>query len=201
MNRRWIATWIVPLAAFAVVATGVGTAEAAADNAVVAINRTDGTYLPREALKIERVSGDTIDEGNGAAAVTSCHGCEAAAVAVQVLVGTGTATTVTPTNIAIAETQQCDGCVAYAGAFQFILTPHSTFHFTDAGNAEIDAIRADLQAIVNGADLQTFDDVAALDAQVQALVGTGGRLETVLRNEMRLNGGGSVSAADRTRTD
>jgi hypothetical protein len=51
----------------------------------------------RQAFKIARVSGDTVDGSNGAAAVSSCERCRTAAVA-------------------IALNRECLSCATYAGA-------------------------------------------------------------------------------------
>ena len=185
--RRMSAT---PLVALAIVLGTTGTATAAADNVAVAVNTRDSTYVWRQAFKIERVYGDVVDESNGAWAQSSCEDCRTTAVAVQVVIATGDATNVTSVNLAGAVNQNCERCATYAGAFQFVLTPHEPMHFTDAGNAEIDAIRADLQSLIEGATFgHTLEEVDAFDTQVRALAD---RLENVLHTELVRAGGGNL---------
>ena len=186
--RRVAAT---PLLAIALVLAMSGTSLAGADNAAVAINTKDSTYVWRQAFKIERVAGDVVDEGNGAWAESSCEHCRTAAVAVQVLIAIGDATTVTSTNLAGAVNVQCDSCATYAGAFQFIVTPHDPMRFTDTGNAAIDQIKADLQTLLANATFgPTFDEVDAFNTQVKALAA---QLEQVLETELVRAGGGNVT--------
>lgn len=171
----------------------VGTAgeATAADNAVVVVNEIDGTYEWKGKLNITRANGDTVDDGNGAASYTSCVGCDAAAAAIQVVLVTGDGGTGTPTNIAIAQTYGCQSCVAFADARQFIVYTHRPVHFTDAGNAEIDAIRSDLASVLASAELDSLEDAQALEARIDPLEA---RLRTVLRDHLVLVGGGRIAA-------
>jgi hypothetical protein len=185
--RRIAAT---PVLAIVFVLATSGTSFAGADNAAVAINTKDATYVWRQAFKIERVAGDVVDEGNGAWAESTCEHCRTAAVAMQVLIAIGDATTVTSTNIAGAVNDRCDTCATYAGAFQFIVTPHDPMRFTDTGNAAIDGIKADLQSLLANATFgPTFDEVDAFNTQVKALAD---RLQETLQTELVQAGGGSV---------
>jgi hypothetical protein len=180
---------MLPLVAVALVGAAP-QALAAADNTAVAINTKDDVYAWRDAIKITRSAGDSVDESNGAAAVSSCERCRTAAVAFQVLIGTGEASSVTSENLAIALNQQCITCATYAGAFQIIVTPHTQMRFTEAGNARVDQIRAELSALVAGATFgATFEEIQAFDAHVSALFG---ELVLVVETELVRAGGGSV---------
>ncbi len=181
---------ILPILAVTIVSSAP-TAWAAADNSAVAINTKDDAYVWRQAFKIGRVAGDDVDESNGAAAVSSCERCRTAAVAFQVIIATGDATNVTSTNLAIAINQECLSCATYAGAFQAILTPHQPMHFTEAGNAAIDRIRADLQALIGSATFTNdFEQIDAFNTQVDALWE---QVKVVLRTELVQAGGGNLS--------
>lgn len=164
---------------------------AAADNAVVAINTKDDTFVWRQGFKITRSNGDTVDESNGAAAVSSCERCRTAAVAFQVVLATGTASTVTPTNLAVAINQECLSCGTYAGAFQVAITTHTQVHFTEPGNERIDQIRSDLQTLIAGATFTNdLDEIHAFDLQVEALYD---QLVAVVYAEMVAAGGGTLA--------
>jgi len=181
---------LLPLVAV-LVATGPPAAIAAADNAAVAINTRDDTYVQRQAFKVTRSNGDVVDQSNGAAAVSSCERCRTVAVAFQVLIGTGTASTVTPENVAIALNQQCLSCATYAGAFQLVITPHTQVHFTEAGNERIDQIRAELQALIASASFgPSLEEIDLFNAQVAALFD---QLVAVVQAELVLAGGGTIT--------
>jgi hypothetical protein len=181
---------ILPLLALALV-SGSPPALAAADNAAVAINVKDDVYEWRQAFKITRVAGDTVDQSNGAAAVSSCERCRTAAVAFQVVIATGTASTVTPENVAIALNQECLTCATYAGAFQLIVTPHTPMHFTEIGNDRIDQIRAELKTLLDSAAFgPTFEEIDAFNAQVDILFD---ELTAVVHTELVQAGGGSLT--------
>jgi hypothetical protein len=182
---------LLPLIAVALVG-GAPHAFAAADNTAVAINTRDDTYVAREALKITRVAGDTVDESNGAAAVSSCERCRTAAVAFQIVIATGTATNVTSDNLAIALNQECLSCATYAGAFQLIVTPHTQMRFTEAGNERVDQVRADLHALVDSATFgPAIEEIDAFNIQVEALFD---ELKAIVSRELVVAGGGSLIA-------
>lgn len=185
--RRWA---LLPLVVV-LLATGTLPAVAAADNTAVIVNTKDDTFAWRKAFKITRSNGDDVLESNGAAAVSSCERCRTAAVAFQVVIATGTGSTVAPENVAIALNQGCVSCATYAGAYQLTITPHTQVRFTEAGNAEIDAIRAELQTLLAGASFgNSFEEIEAFDAQVGALFD---RLVEVMHREVVLVGNGTVS--------
>jgi hypothetical protein len=180
---------LLPLVAV-LFASGTPAATAAADNAAVAVNTNDDTYVWRQAFKITRSNGDDVLESNGAAAVSSCERCRTAAVAFQVVIATGTASTVAPENVAIAINQQCLTCATYAGAYQLTITPHTQVHFTEPGNEAIAAIRDELRALLAGASFgASTEEIDAFNAQVTALFH---RLVDVVRRELVLVGGGAV---------
>jgi hypothetical protein len=181
---------ILPLVAVALV-SGAPQALAAADNSAVAINTKDDSYVRREAFKITRVSGDAVDESNGAAAVSSCERCRTAAVAFQIVIAMGTASSVRSNNVAIALNQDCLSCATYAGAFQLIVTPHTQMRFTEAGNERIDQIRAELQVLLDLATFgPTFEEIDAFNARVDGLFE---QLKTVVYTELLEAGGGSLT--------
>jgi hypothetical protein len=181
---------ILPLVAVALV-SGAPQALAAADNSAVAINTKDDNYVWRQAFKITRVSGDTVDESNGAAAVSSCERCRTDAVAFQIVIAMGTASSVTSNNVAIALNQDCLSCATYAGAFQLIVTPHTQMRFTEAGNERIDQIRAEVQVLLNSATFgPTFEEIDAFNARVDGLFE---QLKTVVYTELLEAGGGSLT--------
>jgi hypothetical protein len=181
---------VLPLIVVALV-SGAPHAYAAADNAAVAINTKDDTFVSREAFKIARVFGDTVDESNGAAAVSSCERCRTAAVAFQIVIATGAASNVTSDNLAIALNQECLSCATYAGAFQLIVTPHTQMRFTEAGNEQIDRIRAELHLLVDSATFgPTFEEIDAFNTEVDALFE---RLKAVVAGELVAAGGGNLT--------
>jgi hypothetical protein len=188
--RKFRRIALLPVLAITIL-SGAPTAWAAADNAAIAINTKDDTYVWRQAFKITHVSGDDVDESNGAVAASSCERCRTAAVAFQVVIGMGAASNVTSTNLAFAFNEECLSCATYAGAFQMIVTPHDQMHFTEAGNARIDQIRADLQALLGSATFGPSQaEIDAFNAQAQALFD---QLVSVVRTELVHAGGGTIT--------
>ncbi len=182
----------IPLLALALIAGAAGQAVAAADNVAVVTNETDDSYAWKQAFKVTRVNQDTADVGNGAAAVASCARCRTAAVAVQIVLITRSASTITPTNLSIALNEQCETeCATYAGAWQLVVTTGSPVHFTEAGNARIDAFKADLRALLAGASFGPDPlEIGAFNAEVRALIHND--LVPVVEREMVRAGGGSL---------
>src|SRR5688572_19454266 len=75
-----------------VAAVSAGTAAATVDSSnsgnqsVVLVNQQDGRVLDRVGFSLKRELDDTVDNKNGAAAVSAgCDGCRTVAVAVQVV--------------------------------------------------------------------------------------------------------------------
>jgi hypothetical protein len=181
---------VLPVIAL-VLAAGAPSAMAAADNAAVAINHTDDAYVWRQAFKITRSNGDEVFESNGAAAVSGCERCRTAAVAFQVLLATGSASTVAPDNLAFAFNDGCSSCATYAGAFQLVVTTHTQIHFTEAGNEQIDSIRAELQSLIASASFgPSIDEIDGFNSEVRSLFE---RLVSAVDAEMVRAGGGQVS--------
>jgi hypothetical protein len=190
-------TMVFPLLALAFL-WGVPTPASAVDNAAIAINTKDDTFVSRQAFKITRVNDDVADEANVAWAQASCERCRTAAVAFQIVLITDDAHTVTPFNGAFAVNELCTLCATYAGAFQYVVTTGQPVHFTESGNEKIDLIKQELKALIAGAtfgptepgdDPLDLTEIQAFDAQVTALFS---RLENVVDSELVRVGGGHV---------
>jgi hypothetical protein len=192
---------IVPLLAAAIVA-GAAAPARAIDNVAIAINTKDDFYKWRTAFQVTRVDDDVVDDSNAAIAQSTCERCRTAAVAVQIVLITGNPSTVVPANIAGAVNLNCDRCRTYAGAWQYVVTTNQPVHFTDAGNATIDAVRQQVQALVETAEFGPTDDLLADTAKMDALnaaIDTEvARLEAVLENEIVRIGGGRLRTFETT---
>lgn len=148
------------------------------DHSVVLVNRTDGRVLERAGFSTQRELGDTVDNGNAAAAVSAdCHECRTVAVAVQVVLVEGNPHTVTPTNAAIALNQSCVRCESMAAAYQYVVTTNGIVRFTPEGHSAM----ADLRAQISGVT-ESGLPFPELDARLSVLVQ---QLWTVVDEEMR----------------
>jgi hypothetical protein len=169
---------LVPLLVVAVVLLG-GPAFAgstAPDNAVVVINQMDNTQKAKSGFKIERVTGDTVDEQNAAWAESSCNSCRAVAVATQVLLAGDNPSNVTPANYAFAVNDQCTNCESLADAYQFVMFSDGPVYFTPQGSDEITNIRHDMRDAAHSR--ASFDDIRTrLDADASELL-------SVLQNQL-----------------
>jgi putative peptide zinc metalloprotease protein len=174
--RRTLLILLATLLAFAFAATKPDVARAQGDNAAVAINTKDGTSIFRIAFKIVRVNQEVVDQSNAAVAFASCIECQAIAVAFQVVLVFSDPDVVTPENLAIAVNYECESCVAFASAYQFVLGTGGPVHFTAEGNRRLAAIRHRLQELRKG-DL-TLDQLVAELEQIN------GELADILANEV-----------------
>jgi len=167
---------IAVLCAFTFAAVRPQAAQAQ-DNAAVAINTKDGTSIFRVAFKIAHVNKEVVDSTNAAVAWASCTDCEAVAIAFQVVLIFGDPEVATPTNIALAVNWECEACVAFASAFQWVLTTDGAVHFTAEGNRMLAEVRTRLHELGKMEGL-TLDQLLA---ELQAISDI---VRNVLQNEM-----------------
>jgi putative peptide zinc metalloprotease protein len=149
----------------------------AQDNAAVAINTKDGTSIFRVAFKIARVNKEIVDNSNAAVAWSSCIDCQAIAAAFQIVLIFSDPDVVTPSNIALAVNWECEACVAFASAYQWVLTTDGPVHFTAEGNQLLAEVRQRLHELAKMEELTLEQLVAELEALAEII-------RTVLQNEM-----------------
>lgn len=159
----------------ALVATTASAASAAAqDTTAVAINTHDGASVFRLAFHVVRVVNGVVDQGNAAAAVSSCTDCQTVALAFQVVLVMGDASTVTPTNLAIAYNQDCSYCVTYAAATQIVLGTDGIVRLSPEGQRRLNELRQRLRTL-QGEEL-TLNEleaaVAAARTELKAIFAT-----------------------------
>lgn len=197
----WKRMLAVPFVAIVLI-VGAAAPAGAIDNVAIAINVKNDFYKSRTAFQVTRVGDDVVDDSNVAFAESSCERCRTAAVAVQIVLITGDPSVATPFNGAFAINTNCDGCRTYAGAWQFVVTTNQPVHFTEAGNAVIDSVRQEVQALVETAEFGPTDDIvadtAAIDRLNTAIDAEVSRLEAVLESQIVRVGGGRVATFDVT---
>lgn len=115
------------------------------NNEVVVLNVTDGSFKNRAGFGTARITGDTVDSQNAAAATSSCSDCRTVAVAVQVVLVQSNTHTATPNNLAIALNQNCSRCESYAGAFQYVVSTGGLVRFTAEGESRMAAIQNEIR--------------------------------------------------------
>jgi putative peptide zinc metalloprotease protein len=140
----------------------------AQDNTAIAINTKDGTDIFKLAFKIARVNQDIVDQSNGAVAFNSCEECQSIAVAFQIVLIFSDPDVVSSENIALALNYECDACVAFASAYQWLLTTGGPVRFTAEGNTQLAELRKRLHDLL-GSDLTLAQLQAELD-QIKAEV-------------------------------
>lgn len=134
------------------------------NNAAVAVNTTDDKEKFKLSFKVTRTNADTVDPANAAVAYSSCTNCETIALAVQVVIAWDDPSIVSPTNLAIAVNENCQLCVTYADARQYVVTTDGVNHFSADGNRRIADIRGQLK------DLKKQDlTVEELNSRIDAL--------------------------------
>ena len=161
---------IAPVLLVAVLALVLGAARGtpaqAQDNTAIAINTKDGTEIFRLAFKIVRANQDIIDQSNAAVAFNSCEECQSIAVAFQIVLIFSDPEVVSSENLALAMNFECDACVAFASAYQWLLTTGGPVHFTPEGNARLAELRQQLHELLKS-DLTLEELIAELE-RIQA---------------------------------
>ena len=148
-RNRLTALFAAFLTSFSLAVAPIAVAD---DNAAVAVNTKDDSFLFKLAFDITRLfSGqDTVDASNAAAAVSSCESCETVAVAIQVVLVSGSPTVIIPENLALAMNIDCQSCETLATAYQYVLSVgDGPVRITGEGQQRIAEIRRQLQALRN----------------------------------------------------
>jgi putative peptide zinc metalloprotease protein len=136
--RRLTLLLIATVLAIGLAWPGVAGAQ---DSTAIAINTKDGTSIFKIAFQIARVNQDVVDNGNAAVAVNSCTECQSIATAFQIVLVFSDPDVVTPTNLALSLNTECEACVAFASAFQWVLGTGGPVHFTAEGNLRLAELR------------------------------------------------------------
>jgi putative peptide zinc metalloprotease protein len=157
-------TAIALLAAMLVLALAGASAAPghAQDNTAIAINTKDGTDIFKLAFKIVRVNQEIVDQSNAAVAFNSCEECQSIAVAFQIVLIFSDPDVVTSQNLALAFNIECDACVAFASAYQWLLTTGGPVHFTAEGNKRFAELKKRLHDLLQS-DLTLEQLQAELD--------------------------------------
>jgi putative peptide zinc metalloprotease protein len=156
--RRIAALLLVTALALALGAARAAPAQAQ-DNTAIAINTKDGTDIFKLAFKIVRANQDVVDQSNAAVAFNSCQDCSSIATAFQIILIFSDPDVVTSENLALAINYECDACVAFASAYQWLLTTGGPVHFTAEGNQRLAQLRKQLHELLQS-DL-TLDQLIA----------------------------------------
>jgi putative peptide zinc metalloprotease protein len=185
----------------AALALALGAARAtpaqAQDNTAIAINTKDGADIFRLAFKIVRANQEVIDQSNAAVAFNSCEECSSIAIAFQIVLIFSDPDVVTSENIALAMNLECDACVAFASAYQWLLTTDGPVHFTAEGNLRLAELRKQLREL-----LQSDLTLEQLTAELERIKN---EIADILANELLPAGppgddGDDTEPADTTTT-
>jgi putative peptide zinc metalloprotease protein len=160
--RRVAAGLIAAVLLLTTLAGAGATPAGAQDNTAIAINTKDGTDIFKLAFKIARVNQDVVDQSNAAVAFNSCQDCQSIAVAFQIVLIFSDPAVVDSQNLALALNENCDACVAFASAYQWLLTTDGPVRLTAAGNQRIAELRKRLRDLL-ASDLTIEQLQAELD--------------------------------------
>jgi putative peptide zinc metalloprotease protein len=122
------------------------------------------------------VGGDVVDETNSAVAFASCTDCQTTAIAIEIVLVEGSPSTYTPTNQAIAINYECQLCLTFAAAYQFVIQGTGPMHFTGQGYRDLERIAQAIRDLQNQ-NLSPFELRGALDPLIDDL-------KQVLANEL-----------------
>ena len=159
---RRIAAGLIAALLLVTLAGAGATPAHAQDNTAIAINTKDGTDIFKLAFKIARVNQDVVDQSNAAVAFNSCEDCQSIAVAFQIVLIFSDPAVVDSQNLALALNENCDACVAFASAYQWLLTTDGPVHLTAEGNQRIAELRKRLRDLLQS-DLTVEQLQAELD--------------------------------------
>jgi putative peptide zinc metalloprotease protein len=161
-DMRRIAAGLIAALLLLTLAGASATPAQAQDNTAIAINTKDGTDIFKLAFKIARVNQDVVDQSNAAVAFNSCQDCQSIAVAFQIVLIFSDPAVVDSQNLALALNENCDACVAFASAYQWLLTTDGPVHLTAEGNQRIAELRKRLRDLLES-DLTIEQLQAELD--------------------------------------
>jgi len=145
-------------------------AAAAQDNTAIAVNTKDGTTLFKVSFKVARTNQEIVDNGNAAVAISSCIDCQSMAAAFQIVLVFSDPSVVTPVNFALAENVECQICVAFAAASQWVLGTGGPVHFTSEGNQMLAELKHQLNDLSKQEDLTLAEIQIALDQIAAGIV-------------------------------
>jgi putative peptide zinc metalloprotease protein len=188
-----IAAALLVIALALVLGTARATPAHGQDNTAVAVNTKDGAEIFRLAFKIVRANQEIIDQSNAAVAFNSCTECTSIAIAFQIVLIFSDPDVVTSENIALAINWDCDACVAFASAYQWLLTTGGPVHFSAEGNERLAELRRQLRELLQS-DL-TLEQLAAELDRVK------NEIADILANELVPAGAPSDSGGTGTETE
>lgn len=147
MRRPFAMLAVLLILAFAAAAPSAAQGEPAS-NSSSAANQTDGASVFDFAFAVEDVTGDAVDQRNGALAFSSCEACQTVAVAIQiVLVSSKDTPTITPVNESVSLNQECVTCSTLAVAYQFVYGNGGPVRLTAQGKAKLQQVRRTLEQL------------------------------------------------------
>ena len=164
---RRLTLFLTVALAFGLAWPGIASAQ---DNTAIAVNTKDGTTIFKVSFKVVRTNQDVVDNGNAAVAISSCDACQSIAAAYQIVLVFSDPSVVAPVNLALAENVECQTCVAFAAASQWILGTGGPVHFTAEGNQALAEIKQRLQELSQQDGLTLEELQSALDQIAANLV-------------------------------
>lgn len=139
-------------------------------NVVRVVNQSDGRFILRGSVDLNRIPGPNVGPVNFAYAQASCADCRTLAVALQINLYERGAPKVTPQNAAVAVNVRCRGCATGAYAAQYVIPVdelNAVPRDVDALAREMDAELRELTAAANQGSIAPDDAMARLDALVE----------------------------------
>jgi putative peptide zinc metalloprotease protein len=133
-------------------------------NVVLVNNETDGAWRSAGRVAVAVAPSETVSAENLALATSSCTDCRTVAVAFQAVLVTGDPSVVAPNNAAVASNAGCLRCETFASAYQYVVSTGGPAHLSADGRLRL----ADLHQRVSAAAASDLT-FAELDAELDAL--------------------------------
>lgn len=132
----------------------------------------DGRQVFDDAFRVIEFDDPVVNPGNLAYAhAVGCEGCQAVALSFQIVLVQEPPEQVVPENVALSLNENCNTCVAAAGAYQFVVGGHPV-RLTGSGRQQLHRISDQVDALrwsgVTGPEMVAQAD--ALADQVQSVL-------------------------------
>lgn len=93
-----------------------------------------------------------------------CTGCKTITVAVQAVIIEGNPTTIAPQNAAVAVNENCQSCLTFAYAHQYVLSPHHPIEISGKDSKRLQAIQQGIDWVAHSGK-----DFATMSSQLDSL--------------------------------
>ena len=141
------------------IATLVMTAGSAgasgAYNNLIQLDNADSTHpaVATGSMVSHDTTNDPVENANLAYSHSfNCTGCRTVTVALQAVIIEANPTTIAPQNAAVAVNENCQSCLTFAYAHQYVFSPHHPVSLDSESNRELQAIQSYIDSEANSGE-------------------------------------------------